>query len=619
MFLVTVSFFAGRISSNNEFVNRSVPEKERNEQKSSDTVSPEGSLKRSLHLRYDFRGRQRSITAHQSAVAADHGRCSEMGLEIMRANGNAVDASITTALCQGIYNPMASGLGGGHISIIRTPNGSFDVIDARETAPFKASEDMFKGNESASVKGGLAVAIPLELQGLYLAHNRHGSMPWSEVVRPVIYIAEKGFPAHPYLIEALENADIGNIQDFKKLFYIQDHKAPGGWRPPLVNETCCQRPKLAALLKDVAQYGPSVLYDGKYSEMLSNEIQDAGGVITLNDLRDARAKIKSPIHAHVFGVDIWVPPPPSSAAAIIAALQIIDTYETPFAATGDLGVHREVEALKHAFALRMSFGDPGCDLEDCLKSDFVPHINEIINDAISLSFAEAMVSLSKDNTTLDLKCYGGKWNVVDGGFLHDDHGTSHMSIVDSDGMAVSLTSTINTGFGSKLISHSTEIILNNQMDDFSTASQSNIYGLPPSESNFIQPGKKPLSSMSPLIIEKNNNLALVAGASGGPRIVSALAQFLVKFLAEGLDIFSALVEPRLHHQLLPNKIFAENWDSYHYDNTTLSFLGLRGHDIGNTDWGAVIQAISLEIDAETGKYVYHVASDPRKDGAPAGD
>jgi gamma-glutamyltranspeptidase/glutathione hydrolase/leukotriene-C4 hydrolase len=276
-----------------------------------------------------------------------------------------------------------------------------------------------------------------------------------------------------------------------------------------------------------------------------------------------------------------------------------------------------VEAMKHAFALRANMGDPGPN------ESLVPSLPELLADALSETFNARLRNAILDNAVLNVTEYGGKWNLARSGVPPTDGGTTHISIVDSNGTAVALTSTINTGFGSKVLSQSTGILLNNQMDDFSIPDQTNIYGLPSSSSNFIRPGKKPLSSMSPLILEHKGHLYGVIGASGGPRIISSVAQTLLRVLGYGEGLFEAVAGPRLHHQLVPNVLYAEDWAAgpaaFRYDEGTLSALAAVGQVVRPTEWGAVVQAILAESGVN-GKQstAWTGVSDPRKDGAPAG-
>ena len=580
-----------------------------------DPNSPEGSLFGSFSMTHDFRGRPRYIKSKKAVVASDHGRCAEQGVEVMEDGGNAVDAAIVTALCQGVYNPMASGIGGGHIMVVKHWNGSSVAINARETAPEKASKNMFERHPEQSLVGGKAIAVPLELKGLYMAHSMYGSKPWKELLQPSIQIAESGFEAHPYFVSSLQSVDFSASNELRETFYVYD-KSLKDYRPPKVNETCCKRPVLAKVLKAVAEDGPSALYDskGKFASALIKDVQSKGGLMTIKDLEEAEAILSDALTAHAFGMQFVLPPPPSSAASVLLALRILEGYQRPLAGSLSLGHHRIIESMKHAFAVRMSLGDDAGGKKQRAANQ------EILQDAFSQDFANLLRTAIQDDTVLNATTYGGKWNPLKGGLSPEDHGTSHMSVVDEKGMAVSLTSTINTSFGSKVLSPSTGILLNNQMDDFSSPSQSNVYGIPPSESNFIAPGKRPMSSMSPMIVtDGQGRLKMVLGASGGPRIISAVLQTILRVLSYGQDLFSAVSEARWHHQLLPDSLQAEQWADasetmrFEFPEILLRALREKGHNIVPTNWGAVVQAITVD---DFG--LLTAASDPRKDGAPSG-
>lgn len=286
---------------------------------SSDILS--GSAHDDSAMLYDYKGRPRMVSSEHGMVAADQGDCSALGVLILTQGGNAVDASITTALCQGIMSPAASGLGGGHFMVIRSPNGTTEVIDAREPAPAAANETMFSGNPEAAVNGGLAIAVPLELKGLWLAHQRHGSIPWADLVTPVIPLAQTGFPLHPYLADEIGDGEwLKPYPTLYETFMIQDGPR---WRPPAVNESCCARPQLAATLLRIADGGPDAVYTGQAGQTLAGEIQAAGGIVTAQDLLLAQPVVKQPITAQVWGYELAVPPPPSSGATVILALHIL--------------------------------------------------------------------------------------------------------------------------------------------------------------------------------------------------------------------------------------------------------------------------------------------------------
>jgi len=537
-----------------------------------------------------------------------------MGVDILKAGGNAADATVTTALCEGIFNPMASGIGGGGFINVLLPNGSAEIIDAREFAPTGATETMFKGNASLAVTGGLAIAVPLEVRGLEELHRRHGVLPWAQLVMPLVPLAEHGFPAHPYIVNSLSsNLTLARIRQSKGLrsaYLVEDG---GDWRSPKVNETTGRRRQLAALLRAVAKHGGDVMHEGPLADRLAADIQAAGGLVTAADLSAARPQVKEAMRAHVFGVDLIFPPPPSSAAVIVAALHILEGYHLRMPAAGTLGTHRFVEAMKHAFALRMSLGDPGPDPANPFVN--LTRQDALLRDTLSPKFAAELRSHIKDDCTQAPETYGGRWNVLRA--PPKDAGTCHFNVVDKHGMAVGMTTTVNTPWGSAVYSEGTGVLLNNEMADFSTPGQHDVFNLPPAETNFIRPGKKPLSSMSPIIVLQEGRFRAVVGASGGPLIVSAVLQTLVRLLADGDDGIDLVAGPRFHHQLLPDNLFAENWVAngvqLSFPKVELDLLRQRKHNITEFPWGACTQAIVADPDDCR---QLTAMSDPRKDGAP---
>jgi gamma-glutamyltranspeptidase/glutathione hydrolase/leukotriene-C4 hydrolase len=471
---------------------------------------------------------------------------------------------------------------------------------------------MYAGNPDAAVNGGLAIAVPLELKGLWTAHQRHGSMAWEDLIARVVHLARDGFPAHPYLIHIIGDDDwLDRWPDLRAIYKVQ--RPNGQWRAPALNETCCKRPALADLLQRIAAEGPDAVYGAEAAQRLAADIQAAGGIVTQQDLQQAQATVKQTLTAKVWGFELVTVPPPSSGAAVIAALNILAGYAAPFGGANSLAAHHIVEAMKSAFALRMHLGDPGPN------NQFLD-LTALVSDMLSPSFADSLRAGLNDSQTNAAQSYGGQYNLL---AARTDHGTSHLSVVDVSRGALAMTTTVNTGFGSKVVSKSTGLIFNNQMDDFSTPNQPNAYGLEPSAANFIRPGKKPLSSMSPMIIQDDGgNLVGTLGASGGPLIVTSVLQTLLRLLGLGMDPLEAVSAPRLHHQLLPDIVGAEDWNTswavrpagFHVAQSVLQGLTDRGHNVSSGAYGAIVQAIMVD----TAHNVLIGTSDPRKDGAPAG-
>ena len=366
------------------------------------------------------------VTAHVGAVAADHATCSSMGVERLRAGGNAVDAAVTTALCLGVVRPFSSGLGGGAFILIHLANGTSLAIDAREAAPASATESMYVGRPKDALLGGAAIAIPAELQGLRAAWERHGRLPWAEVVRPAAELAES-FEVDAELAEAIEAS-----KDELRAFSASARLLLPGGRPPRVGERL-HNPALAATLRALAT-DPTALSRGALAAKLVDEIAAAGGNFSMRDLSDYAPVLREPLKLKVDGMTLLgVPPPSSGGATILMAMLYLSLLQTPVAAASRaLAAHLQVEALKHAFALRMSLGDPA----------FVPSAVEAVGAMLSPAFSRQLSSNASDATTRPLREYGGRVNLLPSG-LPTDSGTSHLSVVDADRNAVSLTTTIN--------------------------------------------------------------------------------------------------------------------------------------------------------------------------------
>nr|XP_016458033.1 PREDICTED: putative inactive gamma-glutamyltranspeptidase 4 [Nicotiana tabacum] len=286
-------------------------------------------------------------------------------------------------------------------------------------------------------------------------------------------------------------------------------------------------------------------------------------------------------------------------------LNILAQYGIPMEGPSPLLIHRQIEALKHAFALKMNLGDP----------DFI-NIKSVIDDMLSTEFAKQLKKTIYDNMTFNPNHYGGKWNQI------HDHGTSHMSIVDSDRNAVSMTSTVNAYFGAKYLSPSTGIVLNNEMDDFSIPEKRSENVPPPAPANFIRPGKRPLSSMTPTIVLKGEQLRAVIGASGGAMIIAGTTEVFLNHFARGMDPFSSVMAPRSYHQLIPNVLQYENWtivtgDHIEVPAKTRTSLQKKGHILQSIAGGTICQFVVQEFkSSKLGELV--AISDPRKGGFPSG-
>ncbi|CAN6275897.1 unnamed protein product [Urochloa humidicola] len=336
-------------------------------------------------------GRKEVVTSPHGAVAADDGRCSRIGRDALRQGGTAVDAAVAAALCLGVVSPASSGVGGGAFMLVRLADGTAVVYDSRETAPLAASKDMYGGNETLKARGALSIAVPGEIAGLYEAWRRHGKLPWKRLVLPSARLA-RAFRISPYLrmqMEATRDGILSN-RGIRALY------APGG--DLLKVGEVCRNAELARALMAVAEHGPGAFYGGAVGERLVKDVREAGGILTAEDLRKYRVKVRRPLTENVMGLEVVTMPPPSAGGAgMLLVLNILAQYGIPSGFAGSLGIHRLIESLKHYMAVKMNLGDPD------FENDSV-----VVSDMMSPKFAAELKKTIYDNMTFDPKHYGGR-------------------------------------------------------------------------------------------------------------------------------------------------------------------------------------------------------------------
>ncbi|OZJ05970.1 hypothetical protein BZG36_01253 [Bifiguratus adelaidae] len=536
------------------------------------------------------------IVAKEGAVAADVIDCSEIGVDILKDGGNAVDSAIATAICIGTIQMYSAGIGGGGFMLIRTANGTYEMIDFRESAPAAANETMFVKDPTLAQTGSLSVGVPGEIRGFQVAHERHGKLPWKRLFEPSIRLARYGWPVGAELARRLSLPILKEwLESDPEWNYIF---APNG--TVLKQGDILKRDNLADTLELIANEGPDAFYKGRIAEELIEQIQAEGGILTMEDFASYEAIIREPLYGYYHGRKVVTGGVPTSGHVLLSVLNILERYNLPLDAAAHgrwsgLAMHRYAEALKFGYAFRTEMGDPG----------FV-HNEERLEQIITKEWADLVRANITDNQTHEPDYYRPVFDNA------ESHGTTHLSTLDSDDMAVSLTSTVNLLFGARMMNRKNGVILNDEMDDFSIPGIPNAFELPPSEFNYVAPRKRPLSSSVPTIIERDGKFEMVLGASGGSRIITATLAAILNTLDYGMNILEAIDAPRLHHQLIPNVAQFESG----IDPALVVALESRGHNVTVFDINRGVSEVQAVLRMSNG--TINAASDWRKHGVAAG-
>ena len=544
----------------------------------------------------------------KAVVAADHPLASAAGIVILKAGGNVVDAAVATSFALSVLRPASCGLGGGGFMVIWDAEQQKSVvIDYRERAPAAATPDMYAklpGNDEqrqlASRQGPLAVAVPGTVAGLCYAVKEYGKLDLKTVMQPAILMAQRGVPINDHMrsvqssmLRRMKKGD-RNAEQFSAL--IDEYLNQG---QPWKDQDRFFSPQLKAL-ELIAEHGRAAFYEGPVADAIVDACgKKNGGILTHQDLIETQPVIRKPLTTSFNGYTILTMPPPSSGGiAIIESFNMIHALENqllnqPFGKLeyhSPQQVHLLTEVMKHAFADRAEYlGD----------MDFVP---VPVQRLTSQKYAAQLASRIDMKQTKPLKDYGRYIPPQDGG-------TSHLSVMDAAGNAVACTETINLTFGSYVVVPEYGIVLNNEMDDFAAISgKPNAFGLIQSKANEIEPGKKPLSSMSPTIAIKDGKAVFSAGASGGPRIISSTLQVLLNMIVFGMNPEQAVESPRIHHQWVPEDLLLEQKLFEQVGQKMKPF----GHTTKKSSGLAATQAVSRKSDGLRGH------SDLRKHGAAAG-
>jgi gamma-glutamyltranspeptidase/glutathione hydrolase len=549
----------------------------------------------------------RPVHASHVMVASVHELASQAGLEMMRNGGNAIDAAVATGFALAVVHPQAGNLGGGGFMLIRMADGQTHFVDYREKAPAKATANMYldaQGNviPDASLVGYKAIGVPGSVAGMAFAEAKYGRLGLRRVIEPAMHLARDGFPLAWEDAEELHDPDLAKFPESRRIF-----QRDGNYYKP--GETFTQ-PELARTLERIAQ-NPDDFYHGEMARQIAASIEKGGGLITAQDLANYDVKEREPIVGTYRGYQIMSAPPPSSGGvALVEILNILEGYDLKqFGNRSAESIHLIVEAFRRAFFDRAEFmGDP-----DFAKIPVAPLIDKKYaaawRESIDPDHASVSTNLKRPAIFSQLEQYAALHRSLAQGAESQD--TTHYSVVDPDGNAVAVTTTLNDSFGSRVTAEGLGFLLNDEMDDFaSKQGVPNVYGLIQGPANAIGPGKRPLSAMTPTIVLKNGKLFLVLGSPGGPTIITTVANVLINVVDYGLDIQEAVNAPRFHHQWVPDQILVEDRIS----PDTIHLLEAKGHRIKTEHfWG---DGECIEVDPKTGERLG--ASDGRNNGKAVG-
>jgi gamma-glutamyltranspeptidase / glutathione hydrolase len=552
-------------------------------------------------------GGLRPVHEKHAVVVSVHEEASKAGVAMMRRGGNAVDAAVATGFALAVVHPAAGNIGGGGFMLVRFADGKTHFLDYREKAPKAASRNMYldeKGNviENASLIGYKAVGVPGSVAGLVYAQKKWGKLSLRTVMQPAITLARNGVRLTYEEARSLREQHLADFPESKRIF-----QRNGRYYEP--GELFVQ-PELARTLERIAA-NPDDFYKGAMARELAAEMKRGGGLITAEDMAAYDVKERQPIRGNYRGYEILSAPPPSSGGVtLLETLNILEGYDV-----GKLGnrsansIHLTTEAFRRAFYDRAEFlGDP----------DFsqLP-IPQLMDKKYAAAWRTSL-DMMHSSASQELRRPSGFGDLDRQASLHgpylgpEPENTTHYSVVDQQGNAVAVTTTLNDGFGARVTAGKLGFLLNDEMDDFtSKPGVPNGYGLIQGEANSIAPGKRPLSAMAPTIVLKDGKLLLVLGSPGGPRIISTVANILLGVVDYGMDIQQAVNAPRFHHQWEPDVIYVERVG---FSPDTLKLLEDRGHKIKVEGYWSDGECIA--VDPKTGELLG--APDGRNGGKAVG-
>ncbi len=534
-----------------------------------------------------YRGEQPARAAHGMVVSAHH-LASDAGLEMLRAGGNAVDAAVATAFALAVVHPISGNLGGGGFLLLRTHKGKIKFIDFREKAPLAATETMYqdaKGNviDDASVVGYRSIATPGSVAGLLYSERKYGKLGLKRVLAPAILLAREGFQLSGEETDEMKDKTLTRFADSKRIFQRGGDFYKEG-------ETFKQ-PELARTLERIAA-DPDDFYHGGMGRELVAELNKGGALITLQDLAQYKVVERRPVIGtfHNYRI-ISAPPPSSGGVALQTALNILEGYDLKkLADRGPEDLQLVVEAYRRAFMDRSEYlGDP--------DYNHIP-VAQLVAKKYAAAWRGSIVPLkAAPSASLRRPEQFLPPPPQTPGHHVDTPDTTHLSVVDAEGNAVALTTTINNDYGSGVTAGSLGFLLNDEMDDFAAkVGEPNLYGLIQGPADAIAPGKRPLSAMTPTVVLERGKLRFVLGSPGGARIITTIANIFLSAAEGGLNIQEAVDAPRFHHQYLPDKLYLEPG----FPSQTIDQLRTMGYavDVKDGHWS---EGECIEVDRETGQ------------------
>ncbi|MEM9924007.1 MAG: gamma-glutamyltransferase [Cyanobacteria bacterium P01_D01_bin.50] len=534
------------------------------------------------------------LRSKKAMVVSAHPLASDAGLEILRKGGNAIDAAVATTFAISVVEPFSAGIGGGGFLLMHdSKNRTIQALDFRERAPLQATKNMYldsngKVRRNASINGYLAVATPGTVAGMYEVHRRYGKLPWSTVVAPSIRLAKDGFIVKNLFIQAVQRRKkmIASNQAARSIFTRNGNFYKAGEK--LVQEDLGKTLQLIAA-------NPRSFYTGTIARIIASDMEKNGGLITLQDLKSYKPIWRTPVCGNFRQARVCSMPPPSSGGIhLLQMLNIIgDTDLKSLGWHHPDAIHLMAEAMRIAYADRSEhLGDPDF-VKVPLQSLLSPEYAKLRRQQIDMQRAKPSdevkpidkETLQKFSRTVPSHFISATHNPkIKNNKYHESTETSHLTVIDSQRNAVSLTFTINLGFGAGIVTPGTGIVLNNEMDDFAAApGVPNAFGLLGNEANSIAPRKTPLSSMTPTIVTENGRLRMAVGTPGGSTIITQVLQIILNILEYDMDAAAAVSASRVHHQWFPDMLRVEPWG---LDALTLQELKRRGHKIKQTNpWG----------------------------------